>query len=83
VRILRSCREAMPSHGALVILERDVGAANENADAKFSDLNMTVGPGGRERTRDEFAALPAAGGFELTRTVPSAIALSVFEGRPA
>jgi hypothetical protein len=62
---------------------RELGAANENPDTKFSDLNMMVGPGGRERTRDEFAALLAAGGFALERGVPSAIALTVFEGRPA
>jgi hypothetical protein len=83
VRILRACREAMPAHGALVILERELGPANENPDAKLSDLNMMVGPGGRERTRDEFADLLAAGGFQLTRTVPSAMALSILEARPA
>ena len=44
---------------------------------------MMVGAGGRERTRDEFAALFAAGGFALESTTPSAIGLSVFEGRPA
>jgi hypothetical protein len=82
VRILRACRKAIPPHGVLVIVERELGAANESPDAKFSDLNMMVGPGGRERTRDEFAALLAAGGFELRRTMPSAIAVSVFEGRP-
>jgi hypothetical protein len=83
VRILRSCRDAAPGHSLLVVVERDLGAANENPDAKFSDLNMMVGPGGRERTRDEFASLFAAGGFALERAVPTAIGLSVFEGRPA
>jgi O-methyltransferase domain/Dimerisation domain len=82
VRILRRCRTAIPDHGALLVVERDLGAANENADAKLSDLNMMIGPGGRERTGAEFAALFAAGGFALERTTPTAIALSVFEGRP-
>jgi hypothetical protein len=81
--ILDRCRAAMPDHGALVIVERDLGAANENADAKFSDLNMMLGPGGRERTREEFATLLATGGFELAGTTPTAIGLSVFEARPA
>ena len=66
----------------IVVVERDLGAANENADAKLSDLNMMVGPGGRERTGGEFATLFAAGGFALERTTPTDIALSVFEGRP-
>lgn len=39
-----------------------------------------VGPGGRERTHAEFAALFAAGGFALRRAVPTGMGLSVFEG---
>jgi hypothetical protein len=82
LRILRRCRAAMPSGGALLVVERDLGAPNEHADAKLSDLNMMVGAGGRERTRNEFATLFAAGGFALADATPSAIGLSVFEGRP-
>jgi hypothetical protein len=81
--ILARCRAAIPGHGALLVVERDLGGPNEDADAKLADLNMLVGPGGRERTRDEFAALFAAGGFELVGATRSAIGLTVFEGRPA
>jgi hypothetical protein len=83
VRILRACRSAAPAHAALLVIQRDLGAANESPDAKFSDLNMMVGPGGRERTYDEFAALFGAGGFTLRRAVPTGMGLSLFEGRPA
>jgi hypothetical protein len=83
VRILRACRAAAPPHAVLLVVERDLGAANANPDAKLSDLNMMVGTGGRERTREDFAALLAAGGFALRRTVPTAIGLSVFEATPA
>jgi len=79
VRILRSCRDAIAADGALLVVERELGAPNENPDAKLSDLNMMVGPGGRERTREEFAALFAETGFELQRVVPTAIGLTVFE----
>ena len=82
LRILARCRAAIPAHGALLVVERDLGAPNENADAKFSDLNMMVGVGGRERTGADFASLFAAGGFALESTTPSAIGLSVFEGLP-
>jgi hypothetical protein len=82
VRILRRCRTAVPDHGAVLVVERELGAANENADAKFSDLNMMLGPGGRERTREEFATLLAAGGFALQGATPTAIDLTVFEARP-
>jgi O-methyltransferase domain/Dimerisation domain len=83
LRILARCRAAIPADGTLLVVERDLGAPNENADAKFSDLNMLVGVGGRERTRDEFAELFARGGFALQSATPSAIGLSVFEAHPA
>ena len=83
LRILARCRAAIPAHGALLVVERDLGAPNENADAKLSDLNMMVGVDGRERTRDEFAELLARGGFALQSAAPSAIGLSVFEAHPA
>jgi O-methyltransferase domain len=82
-RILRRCREAIAAEGTLLVVERELGAPNENPDAKLSDLNMMVGLGGRERTHEQFAELLAEGGFALERVVPTAIGLSVFEGRPA
>ncbi|HEX6743188.1 MAG TPA: methyltransferase [Solirubrobacteraceae bacterium] len=83
LRVLARCRAAIPAHGALLVVERELGAPNENADAKFSDLNMLVSLGGRERTRDEFAELLARGGFALHSATPSAIGLSVLEAHPA
>jgi O-methyltransferase. len=80
VRILRNVRAATADTGTVLVVERELGAPNENPDAKFSDLNMMVGPGGRERTRDELATLFAAAGFTLERAVPTAIGLNVFEG---
>jgi hypothetical protein len=82
LRILRRCREAIALDGALLVVERDLGEPNENPDGKFSDLNMMIGPGGRERTRKEFAALFSASGFALEGVVATAIGLHVFEGRP-
>jgi hypothetical protein len=81
VAILRVCRRAIGSDGALLLVERVVGPPNEGAPAKFSDLNMLVGPGGRERTSDEFGQLLAAAGFQLVR-VADAGAFGVVEGRP-
>jgi hypothetical protein len=83
LRILRRCRAAIPPHGVLLVVERDLGAPNEDPDAKLSDLNMMVGPGGRERTRDEFATLLADGGFALRAATPTPIGLTVFEAQPA
>ena len=62
VRILRVCRDAMSANATLLVLEWDLGPPNAVAGPKFSDLNMLVAPGGRERTVDEYRALFEAAG---------------------
>jgi O-methyltransferase domain/Dimerisation domain len=80
LRILRGVRAAIADGGAVLVVERELGPPNTEPEAKLSDLNMMVGPGGRERTRDEFAALFAESGFELERVVSTPIGLHIFEG---
>jgi len=43
---------------------------------------MLVGPGGQERTIDEFASLFDASGFRLVGSTPTASGMSVIEGAP-
>jgi hypothetical protein len=81
LRILRTARKAMPTGSALLLVERSLGPANQNWEAKFSDLNMPVSPGGRERTAAEYAALMEQCGFTWIGETPSASGRSVFEGR--
>ncbi|CAN5894572.1 hypothetical protein BH24CHL4_BH24CHL4_27550 [soil metagenome] len=83
LEILRVCRRAMAGGAALLVVERQLGPANEQPEAKFSDLNMLVSPGGRERTTDEYAALFEASGFRFEGVTPSASGMSVFEGAVA
>jgi len=45
----------------------------------FSDLNMLIMTGGRERTTDEYAALLAAAGLDLVGTVATASTTFVIE----
>jgi hypothetical protein len=71
IAILKVCRRAMREPARLLLIERNVAPPNEMPATKFSDLNMLVGPGGRERTRDEYASLFQASGFELTRVLPA------------
>ena len=49
----------------------------------FMDLNMLVLLTGRERTEAEFAALLRAGGFSLTRVIPTTGYFSIIESQPA
>lgn len=81
-KILGVCRRAMADHAAVLVVERDLGPANERPDAKLSDLNMLVGPGGRERSTDEYAALFAAAGFRFVGVTPSPVGVSVYEAMP-
>jgi len=71
IAILKVCRRAMRDPAKLLLVERNVAPPNEMPATKFSDLNMLAAPGGRERTRDEYASLFEKSGFELTRVVPA------------
>jgi hypothetical protein len=81
--ILRVIRSAMRDGAALLVIERVLGPPNEDRDGTFSDLNMLVMPGGRERTLAEFEALFASAGFRLVTATPTASGLSVIEAAPA
>jgi len=78
--ILKSCRRAMIKSAKLLLVERTVAPPNQ-LPGKFSDLNMLVAPGGRERTSEEYAVLFEKSGFELTRVLPAG-GFNVVEARP-
>jgi hypothetical protein len=75
VAILSRVREAMPAHGALLLVEpilrEDPGVLGDQRMLLMSDLNMLVCTGGRERTEAEFADLLTAAGLRLTGVTPA------------
>jgi len=77
VAILRVVRRA---GGVVLLVERELGPPNENPAAKFSDLNMLVAAGGRERTLDEYGALFESAGYRLAGSTPTAAGMTVIEG---
>jgi hypothetical protein len=81
--ILRNIRAAMndPRTGRVVLVDSVLSPGNEPDLGKVIDLEMMVMPGGRERTADEFEALFARAGFELTRIERTASPLCVIEAR--
>jgi len=81
IAILKVCRSAMGPAARLLLIERLVAAPNEMPATKFSDLNMLLLPGGRERTREEFSNLLAMSGFELMMVFPAGMH-NVIEARP-
>ena len=80
--ILRNCRKALPEKGTLLLVERlmpeqptkdNVGKAHA-----MSDLNMLRGPGGCERTEQQYRLLLEQSGFRQT-SVRSAGRFNVIE----
>jgi len=70
--ILRNCRNALPSGGTLIVIERIVPepatTAPEDRSCVMSDLNMLRGPGGCERTEAEYRRLAGLAGFAFEGT---------------
>ena len=76
----------MPQNGRLLLVERimpeRLGASSRHRAVAWADLTMLLGPGGCQRTETEFRSLFAAGGFELSKVIPTALGYSVLEGIP-
>jgi orsellinic acid C2-O-methyltransferase len=87
IRILRNCRRAAEKGARVLLVERVVPermqVAPEDQLTAMLDLNMLVGPGGRERTESEYRKLFGAAGLRLTRIVPTRSGSSVIEAQPA
>ena len=80
--ILGNCRRAMQGRGSLLLVEMVLPESTEFHPGKLLDLIMLMVTGGMERTATEYGQLLAKAGFELTRVVPTASAVSVVEARP-
>jgi trans-aconitate methyltransferase len=83
VDILRTCARSLRPGGVVLVLETLLGRPGYEVHAAFSDLNMLVMAGGRERTEEEYAALFATAGLRLSRLVDTAGRVTVLEGRAA
>lgn len=79
VKILANCRAAMNEKGKVLVVDNVVSSGNEPSWGKLLDMQMLI-IGGRERTKEEFAALFAAAGLKLARIVPTKCPLSIVEG---
>jgi hypothetical protein len=73
----------MPAAGRLLLIERVIPADNARSLSQFTDLMALAVTGGRMRSVREFAALFAAAGLRLARTVQLPDGHSVVEARPA
>lgn len=78
-RILGHCRRAMAPGGRVLVVEHVIRPGNAPDWGKLLDINMLVLTGGRERTKQEFAALFARAGLRLRRVHATGAAVSILE----
>ena len=78
--ILKNLRRNMKKDSILLVLELLVPAPGVASYAKMVDIQMlSTMPGGRERTREEYASLLSKSGFGLKRIIPTIAPLSILE----
>ena len=86
VVILQTCRKAIAIDGKLLLVEQimpdRMKPSLSHQDVARRDLNMLIGPGGRERTEPEFRNLLDASGFRLKRSIPVALNFFLLEAVP-
>jgi hypothetical protein len=80
VTILTSCRRAVSPGGVVLVVEQLLDQPGSETLVAFSDLNMLVLPGGRERREAEYASLFEAAGLKLARSVGTGTRFSILEG---
>jgi hypothetical protein len=83
VQILSNVRKVLPDDGVLILVEQLLDEGPDSARTAFSDLNMLVAPGGRERTRQEYAALFERAGLVLAEVIPTASDVFLVVAAPA
>jgi hypothetical protein len=79
VQILRTCAATLNPGGVVLVVELVLDRSGYEGEAAFSDLNMLVMPGGRERTEDQYAALFKAAGLHLTQVIDTSTRVSIVE----
>jgi hypothetical protein len=79
--ILRNFTRVMNPNSKLLIVEMVLPPGNTPHPGKMLDMMMLVGPGGLERTADEYGELLAKAGMRLTRVVPTTTPVSVVEAK--
>jgi hypothetical protein len=78
-RILTNCRNVLEKRGPILVCEMVITTGPEGIPAKVFDIEMLLGPGGRERTELEFADLFASAGLKLNRVIATPTPLRLLE----
>ena len=81
--ILKALRRAVKRGSRVMLVEWLIPDTPGFHFGKWTDLIMMQSVGGRERTRDKFAKIFCAAGFELEDVVPTASHFTIVIGQPA
>jgi hypothetical protein len=79
VAILRAIRRVAPTHAKLLIIEHLIPDDPGPHWSKILDIHMLTLLGGRERTRQEYAALLAQAGFAFAREIATGSDVVILE----
>jgi hypothetical protein len=86
IKILTNCRNAMSGAGKLMLIDRiypdRVEVSREHQIIARMDLNMMLGPGGKERTESEWRSLLQTAGFKICRIIPLEMGFRLIEAEP-
>ena len=63
----------------LLLIEGMIGGPSQGQPSAFSDLNMMVATGGRERRLDEWQSILERAGFSLARSIETASRFRILE----
>lgn len=83
ITILSHCREKMKDGGKVIVCEMLVTDGPEAMPALALDIEMLLGPGGRERSEAEFGALFAKAGLKLDKVVRTQSPICLIEASKA
>ena len=78
-RILGNCRGALNQGGRVLLCEMLITPGPESLPARVLDVEMLVGPGGRERTEAEFARLFLSTGLRLNSVIETQTPIRLLE----
>ena len=81
--ILANCRRAIGPNGRLLIVEMVLPEGDTPHLGKMLDMMMLLGPGGQERTGEEYRVLLKRADFRMTRVIPTASDVSIVEAVPS
>lgn len=81
LKILGNCRQMINASTRLLIVEMVLPPGNTPHPGKMLDMMMLVGPGGLERTAEEYDELLSKADLRLTRVVPTTTPVSVVEAK--